>query len=250
LELIGLPVPSPISPAPSPPPPPDVVAMAVLGGRYEVGELLAAGGMAEVRRGHDQWEDRDVAIKTLLPELAQDDTFRIRFRREARSAARLSHPTIVSVYDTGEESDPNGQVLTYIVMEYVVGLTLRQLLASDGRLQPRQAFEIASDICVALDVSHDKGIVHRDIKPANVMVTLAGQVKVMDFGIAATLSTRRGSGAADSRSAPRPTCPRSSSSVRSPTAARTSTPPAACSTSCSPGRRPSPASRRRSCGKR
>jgi serine/threonine-protein kinase len=190
LELIGLPVPSPISPAP--PPPPDVVAMALLGGRYEVGELLATGGMAEVRRGHDQWDDRDVAIKTLLPELAQDDTFRIRFRREARSASRLSHPTIVSVYDTGEESDPNGQVLTFIVMEYVVGLTLRQLLATDGRLQPRQSLEIASDICVALDVSHDKGIVHRDIKPANVMVTLAGQVKVMDFGIAATLVTRRG----------------------------------------------------------
>ncbi|WP_157630427.1 Stk1 family PASTA domain-containing Ser/Thr kinase [Kribbella catacumbae] len=158
----------------------------LVGGRYEEGEPLGRGGMAEVRKGVDNRLGRTVAIKRLRVDLASDSTFQARFRREAQSAASLNHPTIVSVYDTGEEPDPNGSGVTipYIVMEYVAGKTLRDLIREGRKIMPERALEMTSGVLEALDYSHRAGIVHRDIKPGNVMLTPQGQVKVMDFGIA------------------------------------------------------------------
>jgi serine/threonine-protein kinase len=156
----------------------------LLGGRYELGELIGYGGMAEVHRGRDTRLNREVAIKMLRADLARDPSFLIRFRREAHSAAGLNHPSIVSVYDTGEVVAADGTALPFIVMEYVEGRTLRDILKTEGQLPARRAMEIAADVCAALDFSHRNGIVHRDIKPANVMITPTGAVKVMDFGIA------------------------------------------------------------------
>jgi serine/threonine-protein kinase len=159
------------------------------GGRYQVGELLGYGGMAEVHRGRDLRLGRDVAIKTLRSDLARDAIFQLRFRREAQNAAALNHPAIVAVYDTGEEHGPSGEELPYIVMEFVNGRTLKEVLGAEGRLMPRRALEIVADICSALEFSHRHGIIHRDIKPGNVMLTQTGQVKVMDFGIARALAS-------------------------------------------------------------
>src|SRR6201996_5412827 len=156
----------------------------LVGGRYELGELIGYGGMAEVHRGRDSRLGREVAIKVLRADLARDPAFLARFRREAQAAAGLNHPSIVSVYDTGEDIGPDGTSQPYIVMEYVEGRTLRDILKVEGRLPVRRAMEIAADVCAALDFSHRNGIVHRDIKPANVMITPTGAVKVMDFGIA------------------------------------------------------------------
>ncbi len=157
----------------------------VLGGRYEVGELLGRGGMAEVRRGTDVRLGRVVAVKRLRTDLATDPTFQARFRREAQAAAGLNHPSIVSVYDTGEEMAPDGShAQPYIVMEYVAGRTLRDILREGRKILPERALEITAGILSALEYSHRAGIVHRDIKPANVMLTPSGDVKVMDFGIA------------------------------------------------------------------
>jgi serine/threonine-protein kinase len=161
----------------------------LLGGRYQVGELLGYGGMAEVHRGRDLRLGRDVAIKTLRTDLARDDTFQLRFRREAQNAASLNHPAIVAVYDTGEEHGPSGEELPYIVMEFVNGRTLKEVLTAEGRLMPRRALEITADICAAIEFSHRHAIIHRDIKPGNVMLTQTGQVKVMDFGIARALAS-------------------------------------------------------------
>jgi serine/threonine-protein kinase len=161
----------------------------LLGGRYQVGELLGYGGMAEVHRGRDLRLGRDVAIKMLRTDLARDNTFQMRFRREAQNAAALNHPAIVAVYDTGEERAPTGEALPFIVMEFVAGRTLKEVLAAEGRLMPRRALEITADICAALEFSHRHGIIHRDIKPGNVMLTPNGQVKVMDFGIARALAS-------------------------------------------------------------
>src|ERR1044071_9708132 len=161
----------------------------LLGGRHQVGELLGYGGMAEVHRGRDLRLGRDVAIKTLRSDLARDSTFQMRFRREAENAAALNHPAIVAVYDTGDERGPAGEELPYIVMEFVNGRTLKEVLAAEGRLMPRRALEITADICAALEFSHRHGIIHRDIKPGNVMLTQTGQVKVMDFGIARALAS-------------------------------------------------------------
>ena len=161
----------------------------LLGGRYQVAELLGYGGMAEVHRGRDLRLGRDVAIKTLRIDLARDQTFQIRFRREAQNAAALNHPAIVAVYDTGEEQAPTGETIPYIVMEYVNGRTFKEVLAAEGRLMPRRALEVTADICAALEFSHRHGIIHRDIKPGNVMLTQGGQVKVMDFGIARALAS-------------------------------------------------------------
>ncbi len=161
----------------------------LLGGRYQVGELLGYGGMAEVHRGRDLRLGRDVAIKTLRTDLARDETFQIRFRREAQNAASLNHPAIVAVYDTGEETAPTGETIPYIVMEFVNGRTLKEVLGAERRLMPRRALEITGDICAALEFSHRHGIIHRDIKPGNVMLTPTGQVKVMDFGIARALAS-------------------------------------------------------------
>ncbi|GIF09623.1 Stk1 family PASTA domain-containing Ser/Thr kinase [Actinoplanes siamensis] len=161
----------------------------LLGGRYQVGELLGYGGMAEVHRGRDLRLGRDVAIKMLRTDLARDATFQERFRREAQNSAALNHPAIVAVYDTGEEVSATGEKLPFIVMEFVNGRTLKEVLAQEQRLQPRRALEIIADICAALEFSHRHGIIHRDIKPGNVMITQNGQVKVMDFGIARALAS-------------------------------------------------------------
>ncbi|MDQ1701482.1 MAG: eukaryotic-like serine/threonine-protein kinase, partial [Frankiaceae bacterium] len=160
----------------------------LVGGRYEIGELIGYGGMAEVHRGRDVRLGRDIAIKVLRADLARDPAFLHRFRREAQSAAGLNHPSIVAVYDTGEESAPDGTSVPFIVMEFVEGRTLRDVLKAEGHLPVGRAMEIVADVCGALDFSHRHGIVHRDIKPANVMITDAGAVKVMDFGIARALA--------------------------------------------------------------
>ncbi|GAB3244516.1 Stk1 family PASTA domain-containing Ser/Thr kinase [Nocardioides dilutus] len=173
---------------PTPPPPPAGPPM--VGGRYELGELLGRGGMAEVRKGNDSRLGRVVAIKRLRTDLASDSTFQARFRREAQSAASLNHPAIVSVYDTGEElaTDGSGVAQPYIVMEFVAGRTLRDILREGRKILPERALEITSGVLSALDYSHRAGIIHRDIKPGNVMLTPSGDVKVMDFGIARAMS--------------------------------------------------------------
>ncbi|WP_375001334.1 Stk1 family PASTA domain-containing Ser/Thr kinase [Aeromicrobium sp. CTD01-1L150] len=159
-----------------------------LGDRYELGELLGRGGMADVRIARDLRLGRTVAIKQLRTDLSSDDTFQARFRREAQSAAALNHPSIVAVYDTGESTDAQGNHIPYIVMEYVEGQTLRDILKDDRKILPERALSIAADVLSALDYSHRSGIIHRDIKPANVMLTPTGQVKVMDFGIARAIA--------------------------------------------------------------
>ena len=158
-----------------------------LSGRYLLGETIGFGGMSEVHLARDQRLDRDVAIKVLRADLARDPSFYLRFRREAQNAASLNHPSIVAVYDTGEADTDEGP-LPYIVMEYVEGDTLRDLVRNDGPFDPRRASAVIADVCAALDFSHKNGIVHRDMKPANIMINRAGEVKVMDFGIARAMS--------------------------------------------------------------
>jgi serine/threonine protein kinase len=158
-----------------------------LGDRYEIGEVLGRGGMAEVHEGRDLRLGRKVAIKMLRVDMAREPSFQARFRREAQSAASLNHPSVVAVYDTGEDT-VEGNSVPYIVMEHVDGSTLRELLNSGRRLLPERALEITAGVLEALDYSHRNGIVHRDIKPANVMLTRNGDVKVMDFGIARAIA--------------------------------------------------------------
>jgi len=160
----------------------------LLGNRYELGGILGRGGMADVRIGRDQRLGRTVAIKQLRPDLASDESFQARFRREAQSAAALNHPAVVAVYDTGEGTDAHGNHIPYIVMEYVDGQTLRDVLRDGRKILPERALSIVADVLSALDYSHRQGIIHRDIKPANVMLTPDGQVKVMDFGIARAIA--------------------------------------------------------------
>ena len=159
----------------------------VLAGRYQVGNLIGRGGMADVHIGTDSRLGRRVAIKLLKPELATDPAFRIRFRREAQDAAKMAHPTIVRIFDAGEETvhDASGAELQvpFIIMEFVDGRLLSDLIA-EGPLDPTEALRITSEVLTALEYSHRAGLVHRDIKPGNIMITSAGQVKVMDFGIA------------------------------------------------------------------
>lgn len=158
-----------------------------LSDRYELGEILGFGGMSEVHLARDQRLHRDVAVKVLRADLARDPSFYLRFRREAQNAAALNHPAIVAVYDTGEAVTPTGP-LPYIVMEYVDGVTLRDIVHSDGPMPPRRALEVIADVCQALNFSHQHGIIHRDVKPANIMISKTGAVKVMDFGIARALT--------------------------------------------------------------
>ena len=155
----------------------------LLSNRYELGDTLGYGGMSEVHHGHDVRLGREVAIKILRADLARDPQFQERFRREAQNAAALNHPAIVAVYDTGEASTDQG-ALPYIVMEFVEGRTLRDIVKTEGPMSQKRAMEVMADVCAALDFSHRHGIVHRDVKPANVMITKNGAVKVMDFGIA------------------------------------------------------------------
>ncbi|WP_433712741.1 Stk1 family PASTA domain-containing Ser/Thr kinase [Nocardia sp. CA-084685] len=158
-----------------------------LSSRYELGEIIGFGGMSEVHKARDLRLSRDVAIKVLRADLARDPTFYLRFKREAQNAAALNHPAIVAVYDTGE-AEVDGGPLPYIVMEYVDGETLRDIVRGKGPIPPRRAMEVVADVCAALDFSHKAGIVHRDMKPANIMINRAGAVKVMDFGIARALA--------------------------------------------------------------
>ncbi|WP_407559909.1 protein kinase domain-containing protein [Streptomyces sp. 184] len=170
----------------------DYAGRSVGGGRYRLLDLLGTGGMASVHLAHDTVLDRQVAVKTLHTELGREDSFRERFRREAQAVARLSHPNVVSVFDTGEDrfagAGEAGGPVPYIVMEYVEGRPLRSVLDEDvarfGAVPTEKALRIVSDVLAALDASHEMGLVHRDIKPGNVMMTRREQVKVMDFGIA------------------------------------------------------------------
>ena len=168
----------------------------IFAGRYEIGELIGRGGMAEVHIGHDTRLGRSVAIKVLRPDLARDPSFQARFRREAQAAASLNHPSIVAVYDTGEDVsvEPSGAVahVPFIVMEYVEGHTVRDILRDGAAVPIEEAIEITSGVLSALEYSHHAGIVHRDIKPANVMLTPTGAVKVMDFGIARAMADAAG----------------------------------------------------------
>ncbi|QYN35830.1 Stk1 family PASTA domain-containing Ser/Thr kinase [Pseudonocardia sp. DSM 110487] len=158
----------------------------LLSERYELGEVLGYGGMSEVHKGLDTRLGRDVAVKVLRADLARDPQFQMRFRREAQNAASLNHPAIVSVYDTGEVQGEFGP-LPYIVMEFVDGQTLREIVKTQGPMTQRQVIEVMADVCAALDFSHRHNIIHRDVKPANIMINHAGAVKVMDFGIARAL---------------------------------------------------------------
>ena len=155
----------------------------IFNGRYELHRRLGRGGMAEVYLARDQLLDRPVAVKVLFPALATDQGFVERFRREAQAAANLQHPNIVSVFDWGEA---NGTY--FIVMEYVEGMTLAELLRDEGRLHPDRAAEITADIAAALGFAHRNRVVHRDVKPGNVLITRDGGVKVADFGIARALT--------------------------------------------------------------
>jgi serine/threonine-protein kinase len=159
----------------------------LLAGRYEIGPLIGRGGMADVRVGTDARLGRRVAVKLLKPALASDPAFRTRFRREAQDAAKMAHPTIVRIFDAGEETvvDPGGNEaqIPFIVMEYVDGRLLKDIVA-EGPLPEHEAVRITSQILTALEYSHRAGVVHRDIKPGNIMIANNGQVKVMDFGIA------------------------------------------------------------------
>lgn len=163
----------------------------VLAGRYQVGELIGRGGMADVFEGQDLRLGRKIAIKLLKSDLANDENFESRFAKEAQASAKMAHPTIVRIYDAGEEvsTDSNGnQIKTpFIVMEYVKGKLLRDLM-HDKRLSIGESIDFAKGVLTALEISHRAGIIHRDIKASNIMITEDGQVKVMDFGIARAIS--------------------------------------------------------------
>ncbi len=155
----------------------------VLNGRYELHKRIARGGMADVVLARDQLLERPVAVKILFAEFATDTSFVERFRREAQAAAGLNHPNIVGVYDWGRESNTY-----FIVMEYVDGRSLADLLRNEGTLHPDRAADIATDVAAALGFAHRNGVVHRDIKPGNVLISSSGLVKVTDFGIARAVS--------------------------------------------------------------
>jgi serine/threonine-protein kinase len=164
---------------------PTQTAPEVLGGRYEIHRKLARGGMAEVHLARDRSLDRPVAVKVLFPEYATDPSFVERFRREAQAAANLTHPNIVGVYDWGTQSGTY-----FIVMEFVDGQSLADIMRSAGPLHPQRAAEIAFEVAGALGFAHSRGVVHRDVKPGNVLISSgSGHAKVTDFGIARALES-------------------------------------------------------------
>src|SRR5215831_6343298 len=152
----------------------------VFANRYEVERDLAKGGMADVFVAYDRQLKRRVAVKVLFAEFARDPSFVERFRREAQSAASLNHPNIAAVYDWGQERGTY-----FIVMEYVEGRSLRDIIRAEGRIPAHETARVAAEIADALAFAHRHGVVHRDIKPGNVLITATGQVKLTDFGIAA-----------------------------------------------------------------
>ena len=156
----------------------------ILDSRYVIGRSLGSGGMGEVYLAHDEVLDRDIALKVLRSHYAGDEEFAGRFLREARSAASLSHPNIVQVYDRGETEGG----ISYIAMEYVPGGTLKELIDGRPPLGAREAAGVAARISLALEAAHERGVIHRDIKPQNVLVTASGDLKVTDFGIARAAS--------------------------------------------------------------
>ena len=155
----------------------------VLDGRYQVGGKLARGGMATVYEAHDNRLDRTIALKVMHPSLADDEEFVSRFIREAHSAARLSHPNVVAVYDQGADQ---GNV--FLAMELVRGRTLRDLINEYGHLGPRLALEVIEPVLAALGAAHQAGLIHRDVKPENVLLSDDGRVKVADFGLARAIT--------------------------------------------------------------
>ena len=159
----------------------------VLGERYKLGALIGTGGMADVYIAEDLRLHREVAVKVLRSDLARDPAFVTRFNKEALAVAALNHPGIVAVYDSGQEETPSGS-MPYIVMEYVEGQTLRELISAGSKLPFERSIDIVASILNSLAFSHKAGIVHRDIKPGNIMIAKNGDVKVMDFGIARALS--------------------------------------------------------------
>lgn len=156
----------------------------VLDGRYRVLSHIADGGMASVYLALDERLDREVAVKIMRHSLTRDETFVSRFRREARSAARLSHPNVVAVFDQGAD---DGDM--FLTMEYVPGRTLREVLSNEGPLTPRAALDLFAPILQALDAAHSAGLIHRDVKPENVILREDGVVKVADFGLARAVTT-------------------------------------------------------------
>ena len=164
----------------------------VIADRYELGDLIGRGGMSEVYQGHDPLLGRDVAIKLLRPALSNDPKFRSRFRQEAQAAARMTHATVVKVFDAGEQTEVDAEgeesIRPYIVMELVEGELLQEKLAREGTLSEKESARIIGEVLTALEYSHKAGVVHRDVKPGNIMISPKGAVKVMDFGIARAAS--------------------------------------------------------------
>ena len=154
-------------------------ALPSFGSRYRVVKQLGKGGMAEVYQAIDTTLDRIVAVKVMLPQFAEDNSFARRFKNEAKAAARLTSPYVVNIYDWGENDSG-----CFIVMEYVRGIDLKQALLRRGPIHPRKVAEIGAQVCSALAEAHRRNIIHRDIKPANIMIQATGDAKIMDFGIA------------------------------------------------------------------
>jgi serine/threonine protein kinase len=159
----------------------------VIGGRYELQELVGSGGMSSVYRAHDQLLERNVALKILHERYGDDDEYVERFRREARAVAQLAHPNIVTVIDRGEDDGRQ-----FIVFEYIDGENLKQVVEREGPLPLEQVIEVGLEIAQGLAFAHERGIVHRDVKPQNVLLNGDGKAKVTDFGIARTLDVEKG----------------------------------------------------------